>query len=72
MISAVISGRSAGIAICAGQATEADRGGDERTAAGQVSCFKQLIESNIAISFYECIDSFMKSKQLCLLQRRYF
>ncbi len=39
MISVIISGWSAGIAICAGQATEADRGGVERTAADQVSSF---------------------------------
>ena len=40
MISAVISGRSAGIAICAGQATEADRGGaasGQRPARSRVS-----------------------------------
>jgi hypothetical protein len=40
MISVFITRRSAGIAVCAGQATEVDReGGGERTAASQVSSF---------------------------------
>ncbi len=41
MSSVVISYRSVGFALCAGQAREADRGGggDERTAASQVSSF---------------------------------
>ncbi len=41
---------AAGIAVCAGQATEAGRGGGgERTAASQVSSFYQNLKWNVSV-----------------------